>query len=130
MPIPWSGGEPPFGFGSAEHPPWLPQPAQWAGLTAAAQDGDPASMLTLYRTALAERRRNPALGDGTLSWDEDVPVDVLSFVREPGFRCVVNFGPEPYALPSGHELLSPRPVDDGKLGTERPSGSGSLASVG
>ncbi len=119
VPIPWAGGEPPFGFGSAEHPPWLPQPAQWAGLTAAAQDGDPASMLTLYRTALAERRRNPALGDGTLSWDEDVPVDVLSFVREPGFRCVVNFGPEPYALPSGHEVLvASAEVDDGKLSTD------------
>ena len=76
-------------------------------------------MLTLYRTALAERRRNPALGDGTLSWDEDVPAEVLSFVREPGFRCVVNFGPEPYALPSGHEVLvASAELDDGKLGTD------------
>ena len=119
VPIPWSGSEPPFGFGSTEHPPWLPQPAHWAGLTAAAQDGDPASMLTLYRTALAERRRNPALGDGTLTWDEDVPAEVLSFSREPGFRCVVNFGPEPYALPPGHELLiASTDLTDGKLGTD------------
>ena len=128
VPIPWSGCEPPFGFGSAEQPPWLPQPAHWAGLTAAAQDGDPASMLTLYRTALAERRRNPALGDGTLSWDEDVPADVLSFVREPGFRCVVNFGPEPYALPPGHEVLvASAELDDGSCSRPiRPPGSGSL----
>ena len=46
-------------------PPWLPQPAHWADLTVAAQDAHPASMLNLYRAALAERRRNPALGDGT-----------------------------------------------------------------
>jgi alpha-glucosidase len=32
VPIPWSGAEPPFGFGTAENPPWLPQPPSWAGL--------------------------------------------------------------------------------------------------
>ena len=41
VPIPWSGTEPPFGFGSVEHPPWLPQPAHWADLTVAAQDARP-----------------------------------------------------------------------------------------
>ena len=105
VPIPWSGTEPPFGFGSIEHPPWLPQPAHWADLTVAAQDADPASMLNLYRAALAERRRNPALGDGTLTWDDDAPDGVLSFTREPGFRCVVNFGPGPYEIPEGAEVL-------------------------
>ena len=105
VPIPWSGTEPPFGFGSADQPPWLPQPAHWSGLTVEAQEDDPTSMLSLYRTALAERRRNPALGDGTLRWDGGTPEDVLSFTREPGFRCVVNFGAEPYALPEGCEVL-------------------------
>ena len=105
VPIPWSGTEPPFGFGSVEHPPWLPQPAHWADLTVAAQDTHPASMLNLYRAALAERRRNPALGDGTLTWDDDAPDGVLSFTREPGFRCVVNFGPGPYEIPDGAEVL-------------------------
>ncbi len=105
VPIPWSGTEPPFGFGSTEHPPWLPQPAHWSKLTVAAQEDVPTSMLSLYRTALAERRRNPALGDRTLRWDDGAPPEVLSFTREPGFRCVVNFGPEPYALPDGAEVL-------------------------
>ena len=82
-------------------PPWLPQPERWAAFTAAAQDPDPASHLNHYRAALAERRRNPALGDGTLTWDDDVPADVLSFTRQPGFRCIVNFGTEPYPLPDG-----------------------------
>jgi alpha-glucosidase len=105
VPIPWSGTEPPFGFGSVEHPPWLPQPAHWAELTVTSQDADPASMLNLYRAALTERRRNPALGDGTLTWDDDAPDGVLSFTREPGFRCVVNFGPGPYEIPDGTEVL-------------------------
>jgi len=105
VPLPWSGTEPPFGFGSVEHPPWLPQPAHWAHLTVAAQDTDPDSMLNLYRAALAERRRNPALGEGILTWDDDVPDGVLSFTREPGFRCVVNFGPGAYEVPDGAAIL-------------------------
>ena len=40
VPLPWSGTEAPFGFGPAGTP-WLPQPASWADLTVAAQDGDP-----------------------------------------------------------------------------------------
>jgi alpha-glucosidase len=105
VPIPWSGTEPPFGFGSPAHPPWLPQPAHWSELTVEAQQNDPTSMLSLYRTALAERRRHPALGDGSLSWDEGTPPEVLSFTRAPGFRCVVNFGPEPYPLPEDSGVL-------------------------
>jgi alpha-glucosidase len=62
-------------------------------------------MLNLYRAALAERRRNPALGVGTLIWDDDVPDGVLSFTGEPGFRCVVNFGSGPYEIPENAEVL-------------------------
>ena len=105
VPIPWSGTRAPYGFGSAGNPPWLPQPERWAELTAEVQDGDPGSHLSLYRAVLAERRRNPALGDGALTWDEDAPAGVLSFARAPGFRCVVNFGPGPYAIPAGAEVL-------------------------
>ena len=77
-------------------------------------------MLWLYRTALAERRRNPALGDGSLRWDADVAGEVLSFTREPGFRCVVNFGPEPYRLPRDAEILvSSEPLSDGVLGQDQ-----------
>ncbi len=36
--------------------PWIPQPADWAGLTVAAQDADPDSTLSFYRAALAARR--------------------------------------------------------------------------
>ena len=46
--------------------PWLPQPADWAALTVAAQRGDPASTLSLYRAALHLRRDLPALHDAPL----------------------------------------------------------------
>jgi alpha-glucosidase len=105
VPIPWSTAGSGLGFGSDEHDSWLPQPATWASQTAEVQAGDPASHLSLYRAALAERRQNPALGDGTITWDQDVPAGVLAFEREPGFRCVVNFGPDPYELPDDAEVL-------------------------
>jgi alpha-glucosidase len=54
-------------------------------------------MLELYRAALRIRRRHPALGDGAMTW-LDLPPTVLGFRREPGFACVVNFGPDPITL--------------------------------
>ncbi|MFP3381784.1 hypothetical protein SB767_36305, partial [Bacillus sp. SIMBA_069] len=54
VPLPWRGSTPPFGFSpdGATAPPWLPQPADWAGLIVQAQQSDPSSMLWLYRQAL------------------------------------------------------------------------------
>ncbi|WFE24758.1 glycoside hydrolase family 13 protein [Solwaraspora sp. WMMD937] len=87
VPLPWSGEDPPYGFGPAGSvESWLPAPAGWAPLTAQAQDGDPDSTLELYRRALAIRAEHPALrdapaGDGTgLTWLEAGP-GVLAFRR-------------------------------------------------
>jgi alpha-glucosidase len=30
---------------------------------------------------------------------------VLSFTRDPSFRCVVNFGPGAYEIPEGSEVI-------------------------
>ena len=97
VPIPWGGAEPPFDFGPGPTA-WLPQPDEWATRTVAAEDGDPESMLELYRRTLALRRRLPALGDGTMAWINVAP-RVLAFRREPGFVCLVNFADEPAELP-------------------------------
>ncbi|WP_114560545.1 glycoside hydrolase family 13 protein [Desertihabitans aurantiacus] len=102
VPIPWSGGRPPYGFGTGT--PWLPQPTDWAPLTVEAQDGVPGSHLELYRAALQIRHQHPALGDGTLQWRDSGP-EVLHFSRGQGFECLVNFGPEPVELPAGAEVL-------------------------
>jgi alpha-glucosidase len=90
VPIPWSGTEPPFGFGTAGS--WLPMPPAWKDLTVAAQTADPASTLELYRTALRIRRDHEGLGDGTLHWLDDS--DTLHFARDHGFHCLVNLGTE------------------------------------
>lgn len=108
VPLPWSGTVSPFGFGPGGEP-WLPMPAHWADLTVTAQRDDPGSFLSLYRAALAERRRNTALGDGALRWVDSGP-DVLDFRRPsqgstPGFRCIVNFGSAPVPIPRGTRVL-------------------------
>ncbi|MET9268925.1 glycoside hydrolase family 13 protein [Kribbella sp. NPDC003557] len=111
VPIPWSGSEPPYGFGPGSEQPWLPQPADWAGLTAEAQAGDPGSHLNLYKEALRLRREHPALGEGRLAWDESAGDGVLSFTRDPGFRCVVNLGESTVPLPPHSKvLLSSEPL--------------------
>jgi alpha-glucosidase len=104
VPLPWSGDAVPYGFSpeGSTAPTWLPQPANWGGLTAEAQAADPDSFLNLYRAALAARR---------LLWDHnaqvrwlDVSVDVLAFARGDG-QCWVNTGPVDVDLPSGMTVV-------------------------
>ncbi|WP_415082372.1 glycoside hydrolase family 13 protein [Micropruina sp.] len=105
VPLPWSGDRSPYGFSAAgAESPWLPQPACWAGHTVADQDGDPASHLELYRTGLRIRRSHPALGDGSMTWNESAP-GVLDFSRARGFRCILNFADDDVPLPPTGEVL-------------------------
>jgi alpha-glucosidase len=90
VPIPWSGESAPYGFGPAEGgPSWLPQPAEWARLSVAAQTGDPTSTLELYRSALTIRRQHPDLGAGAAVEWLDTPEGVLGF-RRGSFVCLAN----------------------------------------
>jgi alpha-glucosidase len=104
VPVPWSGTEPPYGFGPDGSVPWLPQPASWAGLSVEAQLGDPSSTLTLYRDALALRRRHPGLAGGAFAWLDDDPT-ILHFERNDGFCCLVNLGSGSVELPAGAQVL-------------------------
>ncbi|MFC1403634.1 glycoside hydrolase family 13 protein [Streptacidiphilus sp. N1-5] len=126
VPIPWSGVVPPYGFSppTAEAEPWLPQPAAWARLGAEAQDGDPASMLTLYRQALRIRRDEAALGDGPMEWltaEADgaaLGPRVLAFRRGAGFTCLVNLSDAAVPLPgpaAAEVLLASGPTPGGLL---------------
>ena len=116
VPLPWSGTAAPFGFSpdGATGEPWLPQPAAFAGVTVEAQDGDPASMLTLYRSALALRREHAALGDDPLEWLPG-PDGVLAFSRGGGFSCMVNLSAAPVALPADAQVLLATEPLDGEL---------------
>ncbi|THA83846.1 glycoside hydrolase family 13 protein [Streptomyces sp. A0592] len=121
VPMPWGGAEPPYGFGPAGS--WLPQPPAWAGLSVAAQTGDPHSTLELYRAALELRRAMPGLGAPEAGPSPDprgmrwlpAPDGVLLFTR-PGFACTLNTRPDPVELPApGRPVLSSAPVEtDGR----------------
>ncbi len=117
VPLPWSGDAAPFGFGTDAAAPWLPQPASWRGLTAADQDGDPASTLTLYRTALRQRRSQPEFTEAGLQWHDLDAGDVLAFTRG-GVLVLVNFGADPVRLPAGEVLVASVDVADGWLPTD------------
>jgi len=104
VPVPWSGDRPPFGFSPAGVEPWLPQPAEWGTLTAEVELADPASMLSLYRSALRIRHEHSSLGDGSLEWLE-MPDGAIGFTREPGFACLVNLSADPLALPAGSTVV-------------------------
>ncbi|WP_290863051.1 alpha-amylase family glycosyl hydrolase [Hamadaea sp.] len=117
VPLPWSKTGANHGFSPAGGAPaWLPQPTEWAELTADDQAGDPDSMLTLYRTAFAVRGAEPGLGDGPMSWLDIDAADVLAFARPGGFACVVNLSGGPVELPAYEEiLLASAPLDGGRL---------------
>jgi alpha-glucosidase len=107
VPLPWSGSSPPFGFSPPGGTPWLPQPASWAALTAGEQDGDPSSMLSLYRSALSLRRSIT----GDLAW-LDLGPDIIAFSRGGSLLCVANLSAAPIPLPEhGGVLLSSSPLD-------------------
>ena len=115
VPMPWSGEAPPFGFGSPDSRPWLPQPAAWRHYTAAAEAGDPCSMLELYRAALQIRHEHAGFAAETLRW-LPAPADVLVFERDPGLRCAVNLSTGEFRLPaSSRVLLASAPLVDNRL---------------
>jgi alpha-glucosidase len=116
VPLPWSADPSSLGFSPpGASAPWLPQPAEWAGICAAVQAGDPASMLSLYRTAISLRRRlRDSIGTSFAWWD--LGRGTLAYTRGPGFGFVLNLGAEPVAMPAGAEvLLSSSPLVDGKV---------------
>ncbi|MFK0195570.1 glycoside hydrolase family 13 protein [Kitasatospora sp. NPDC090308] len=128
VPIPWSGTEAPYGFGpNPGGPSWLPQPAEWAGLSVEVQTGDPTSTLELYRSALAVRRAQPALGAGDQVGWLPAPEGVLAFRRDSArgsFVCTVNTTGEGVRIPApGRLLLASAETGPAENGVELPADS-------
>ncbi len=115
VPLPWSGDAPPFGFGPPGSAPWLPQPDEWAALTAERQRPDPGSTLNLYRDAL-RLRRELALGETPLEWAPDGGEGVLLFRRGSRFACAVNLGDGAATVPvDGKVLIASVPLADPRV---------------
>ncbi|WP_426242279.1 alpha-amylase family glycosyl hydrolase [Nocardioides sp. LHG3406-4] len=113
VPIPWSGAEPPFGFGPGPDQPWIPQPAGWSALTVEAQTRAEGSTLEFYRAALAARRTFAATAgeDVEMIGDDEA---VLAFRRGP-VTVVLNCGTAPAALPPGDVFAASGDLPGGVL---------------
>jgi alpha-glucosidase len=122
VPMPWSGQAPPFGFTGDGTSPWLPQPQDWKALTVEAERSDPASMLALYRAALAIRRQEPSLRSRVFAW-EDAPDGVLRYSRGDNVIVLVNLSARPVELPVHDEIL----LASGPLPGARPPDGTDLA---
>jgi alpha-glucosidase len=109
VPLPWAGDEPPYGFGPGGEQPWIPQPDDWAGLTAAAQGADETSTLAFYRRALAARREWVCGADQACVAEADGDVLV---VRRGDLTVLLNAGTRPAPLPAGEVVVSSGPIDD------------------
>ncbi len=120
VPMPWAPEGSSLGFSPEGVDTWLPVPASWGSLSAAAQEGDPDSMLELYRAALGLRRVSAALGRGSLTWvsASDAAGELLAYDlvgTGESVRVVLNLSGEPVELPEGAMLLSSQPLADGML---------------
>lgn len=117
VPLPWSsdaaGG---FGFSTNDllrpDQAWLPQSPWWGRHSVQSQDGVEGSTLTMYRKALAIRKREEGLGDGSMEWI-DAGVDVVAFARAGNFACYINFGPA-IELPVDSQILVASGEIDGR----------------
>ncbi|MFZ3565544.1 glycoside hydrolase family 13 protein [Streptomyces sp. BH097] len=117
VPLPWTARGATHGFGDPDaRETWLPQPPGWGTYAAESQEDDPHSMLSLYRSALRLRARQPGFRGRELTW-LNAPRGVLAFARDHGLACVVNLGAEPVRLPPHRGvLLTSDPLDgDGRL---------------
>jgi alpha-glucosidase len=116
VPMPWAGDAPPYDFGPGAGRTWIPQPRGWAGLTVAAQSGDPGSTLSFYRQALRIRR------EVTEGLPEDVTFlatapDTMAFLRGGGLVCLLNAGAAatPVPVEAGDLVLATAALVDGQL---------------
>lgn len=101
VPLPWTAEGSSFGFGSdGAH---LPQPSWFAEYAVDVEAADPASTLSLYRAALALRRRLQT--EERLEWHDTGRADVLRFSRPNGWQVVTNFGTEPFDLGADADAL-------------------------
>jgi alpha-glucosidase len=104
VPIPWQSDAPAFGF-SATGKSWLPQPDSYQGYSRNLQLGIEGSTLELYKSLL-KLRKSHDLGNGSLTWkNELVGENGLAYLNN-GILVVANIGGDKIKLPIGKILVS------------------------
>ena len=104
--------------GFSEAKPWLPLPDVHAERSVDAQDGDPDSVLSFTREAIALRNSSPALRHGTIRFEGDGDLLVFDRTHEGETRrCVFNLTAEPlpYTGPADAALHIGDAASDGTV---------------
>jgi alpha-glucosidase len=107
VPLPWELGNQSSGF-SATGESWLPQPDSYRTLARDQQEGDAASTLNLYHSAL-KLRVELKLGEGSFDWGSKS--GALSY-RNGKLLVIHNFTEEEISL-TGKVLISSAPLAQG-----------------
>lgn len=143
VPLPWNSADMPdpadwsadgrfgsgasFGFsptvrpdGSPAADPHLPQPLWFKAHCVDVEESDPASMLNLYRSALAIRQDELTATGDTSATLLDMGEEVVAYSRRAAhgrtFTSVTNFAAAPLTLPDGEVVLaSAEPDEAGRL---------------
>lgn len=111
-PIPWTT-DPDHGWGPD---PWLPFPPEADSKAASVQEGDPTSMLHLYRRLLGLRRSSTALRSGEFELLDPGHDDVIAYRRTAAdgeaLDVAVNFADEPREVNLGGDELVVSSIHD------------------
>ena len=122
-PLHWSDA-PHAGFCPSDVTPWLAMHSSYtSGVSVAAQEGDPASLLSFYRNMLHLRHTTPALIAGDYQPLEPYSQDYLAFIRhdhETDQRCLVvlNFSDATQKLSIRFETMALRLLFSSQSHTE------------
>ncbi|MDO8120241.1 glycoside hydrolase family 13 protein [Isoptericola sp. b490] len=119
VPLPWEADAPAYGF-SPTGASWLTQPAVFAERALDRQRGVAGSTYELYRAALA-RRRELAVGSGSLAWVEDLCGATSMAYLNRDLLVVANLGGEPVQVPDGYRVILRSDTADASGGSEVPA---------
>lgn len=121
-PMAWDGYRPGIGFTDGN--PWLPVPETHRSLAVAQQENENGSTLELTRALISLRKRHPALGLGSVRFEE-LPDPIIAFTRKHGAEtiyCAFNISDAPVEftwpeLTSGTTIIghSDTPTSDNKV---------------
>lgn len=115
-PMQWDDS-PNAGFSPQGTQTWLPVSSDYRKVNVGYQQRDPASTLNFYKTLLRLRRKMPALYRGRGTFLEEVPAEIMAYVRtseEERVLVIINFEGKKHRLDlsivsqSGKRLLSSR----------------------
>ena len=104
VPLPWSGDAPPFGFTTAAST-WLPMPAEWAALTAAAERPTPTPRCRCSAPRSGCAARSRTCSTATFEWAQ-APVNVLAY-RRGDVLVYLNASAQDVALPRARSWSPP-----------------------